>query len=315
MALQKMGTFEKNICVCILAHNEQKHIASTIKSIVEGDRDVDFDLVVYANGCTDDTVKIVKSLMVSYPNLRLRELEKASKPLAWNTAFQENNAPILIFADGDVEPESGLVLSLCKCITGNSDVTLASSQYWPQKTGLSYGQKLTGLLQIPFVQDFLTGCFYAVRRESLATEFEKRNISGIPEGIVGEDLFIELLVPETNFAIVEKKCFYEPPTIEDYQKYLARIRWQEEQLSSFFGDIFPDSLANGHRELSTVLKKKFLYYQGVGRLLFGGGAASMRYVFTLLYRKRINRYYQSLGPVVEHGEDVLGTATRSNSAK
>lgn len=315
MPPQKVDKYKEDICVCILAHNEQKHIASTIKSIINGNRDVYFDIVVYANGCTDDTTKIVKSLIQLYPNLRLRELEKASKSLAWNTAFQENNESILLFADGDVEPEADSVFTLYKCIMKKANFTLASCQYWPQKSGLSYSQKFTGLLQIPLVQDFLTGCFYAVKKINLENEFEKHNISGIPDGIVGEDYFIELLVPEQDFTIVEKKCFYEPPVIEDYLKYLARMRWQEKQIESIFGNFFPGSLPGQQRELLTVLKKKLLYYQGAGRLLLGILTTSMRSVFIFSNRKQINMYYQSLGDVVRQGESILSKATRSSSAK
>lgn len=307
--------FEQDVCVCILAHNEQKHIASTIRSIVEGNKDVDFNIVVYANGCTDDTVKIVKSLFVLYPNLHLRELEEASKPLAWNAAFQENNASVLVFSDGDVEPEPRSVLTLCKSLIENVDTTLVSCQYWPQKSGLSYGQKFTGFLQIPLIQDFLTGCFYAVRKKNLEKEFEKHSLTGIPDGIVGEDFFIELLVPKQNLAIAGKKCFYEPPSIEDYLKYLARIRWQGEQVTSIFGSFFPDSLMDEKRNLFVVLKRKLSYYQGMGRFFHGILAATMRYAFNFIYRKKINMYYQLLGPVSHQGGTVLSNATRSQSAK
>ena len=305
---------KKDVCACILAHNEQKHIASTIKAIIEGNRDIVFDVVVYANGCTDDTVTIVKHLFNTFPNLRLRELKKASKPLAWNTAFQENEEPILIFSDGDVAPEAGSILALCNSFKKNDAVMLASCQYWPQNSGLFFGQKVTGFLQIPLAQDFLTGCFYAVKKNKLEKKFAKIGTSGIPDGIVGEDFFLENLVPEQNFTVIEKKCYYEPPGFEDYWKYLARIQWQEEQIALFF-DSASDTSIEQKREILALCKKKLSFYQGIWRLFLGLSASIMRRFITFLYSKNIKKYYQALGPVVPQGSDILGSATRSTSVK
>ncbi len=253
---------ETDACVCVLAHNEQKHIASTIKAIIDGNREVEFDIIVYANGCTDNTVDIVKNLFEIYPNLHLRELDKASKSLAWNTAFHENADSILIFSDGDVEPEQGTVAALCNSLKENSEITLASCQYWPQKNGLSFEQKLTGLMQIPLVQDFLTGCFYGVGRKRLEAEFVHHSLLGIPDGLVGEDFFLSSLIPDRNFTVIEKKCYYEPPSLEDYRRYLARIRWQEKQVASVCKSYLELSI-EGRRKI-IVFKKKMLYYQGLG---------------------------------------------------
>ena len=314
--LSPKGVFgnKKDVCVCILAHNEQKHIAATIKSIIDGNKAVDFDVIVYANGCTDGTVEIVQSLFATYPNLRLRVLKKASKTLAWNTAFNENTTPFIIFSDGDVQPEPETVAALCSCMGSYSEITIASCQYWPQKKRMSFEQEITGLMQVPLVQDFLTGCFYGVRREALHAEFQRHSLPGIPDGIVGEDFFLSSLVPARNFTVIEKKCYYEPPTIEDYKKYLARIRWQEKQVYSVHAGCL-DSSTGRKRTLSTIIKQKKPYYQGIGRLCQGIMAAAMRHAFICIYKKQISRYYESFGSVVRDGESILSKATRSNSTK
>ena len=305
---------EQDVCVCVLAHNEQKHIASTIKAIVEGNRDIGFDIIVYANGCTDNTVKIVQSLFATYQNLRLRELEKASKTLAWNTAFNENTAPIMVFSDGDVEIEPGTVAALCGCIDNNPAITIASCQYWPKKKRLSFEQKLTGLMQIPLVQDFLTGCFYGVRRANLEAEFSRYNLPGIPDGLVGEDFFLSNLVPDLSFTVIGEKCYYEPPSFEDYRKYLARIQWQEQQAALVCGNCLNLSVGR-RRKLTEIIKRKMPHCQGMKRLLVGILAVTMRYLFIFIYQKRIKQHYQCLGSVTRQGEFILCNATRSNSAK
>ena len=161
----------KTICVCILAHNEEKHIKNTIQTILKGNTEIDFDIVVYANGCTDNTVQIVSEICHSKDNVYLRVLSIPSKPNAWNTAFNENKNPILVFSDGDITPEADIILSLHHTLQNKKEIALVGCQYWPKKNSLSFSQRISGFLQIPFGQDFLSGQFYAIKRAALVKIF------------------------------------------------------------------------------------------------------------------------------------------------
>ena len=166
-----MNKNNTTITVCILAYNEQTHIADTIKHIIEGNKDVEYTLKVYANGCTDDTVKIVKELETVYPNLVLRDLEIASKPQAWNTAFHENKDDILMFSDADIILEAGSIKSLANSLDKNNDFIAATAQYTPLEHGLSFEKKFTGYMQLPIDQEYLTGHFYALKELHLLKYF------------------------------------------------------------------------------------------------------------------------------------------------
>lgn len=298
------------LSVCVLAHNEEKHIAETIRSIYLGNDPLDFDIIVYANGCDDNTTLVVKKLTDSFPNVFLRELKRASKPLAWNVAFEENTHPVIIFSDGDVQPEPGTIQYLKKVMEERSDISLAGCQIWP-KNNMPIYQRFVGIIQIPLVQDYLAGGFYALRREVFVRKFKDYGFDGIPAGVVSDDGFIESMVSRLNYLTVKKKVYYEPPRFQDYLKYLARIRWQNEQLVQVL------RYHNTNKEGSFLKKsrEKLSQTSGVGRLILGITATCLRYSVKILFAKTINEYHQRLGPVTNKGDNVLTSTTRSQSTK
>jgi glycosyltransferase involved in cell wall biosynthesis len=298
-----------------LAYNEQKHIADTIQAILTGNGDMIFDVIVYANGCTDKTADVVRILCERISNLRLRELAKASKPNAWNTAFSENANPILFFSDGDVRPEPGSVAALRQYFDEHPEASLVCSQFWPDVRGLTLEKHMTGFLQIPLAQDFHTGGFYAIRRSRVLTRLQEKGLEGIPEGVVGEDEFLEALMPPNTFFVAREKVFFEPPTFADYWKFFARIRWQEEQLVQVYGHLLADDTRSSRSSLRSRLASKLASGQGPSRLLIGLAAAALRTVVNVAYRGRIDRCYRNLGPVGREDRCVLSQATRSESTK
>lgn len=304
-----------DVCVCVLAYNEQKHIADTIDAILAGNGDTDFNIVVYANGCTDRTADVVNELCQTIPNLRLRELPKASKSHAWTTAFTENVNPILFFSDGDVHPEHGSIGALKRCLDERPEISLVCCQLWPDLRGLPFEQCLTGFLQIPLAQDFHIGNFYAVRRSHLFEKMAEKGLDGIPEGVVGEDEFLERLVPANAFLVAHQRVFYQPPVLKDYWKYLARMRWQEEQRLKAYGDLFADDGRGPRRSLGKRVGRKLLSGQRLRRTLLGLASSGLRTIVRSVFKARIDRCYRDLGPVCREGGNILSQATRSESAK
>jgi len=305
----------RDICICILAYNEQKHIAETIKAIAQDCSSLNCEIKVYANGCTDNTVEIVKGLMPNLPNLHLRELDMASKINAWNVAFHENVNSVLVFSDGDVTPEAGAVEALWRLLTiEHPEIVLAGCSVWPRKAGLTLGQRIVGFLQIPLMQTFLAGGLYAVRRSEAVQVMQEIGIDSIPLGLVGEDVFLELLVPAEKFCILVHKFYYEPPNPADYLKYLARLRWQNEQLATLHGALFNvrrGSLKSYFDRLTEKAGDDF----NINRLLLGCVTSGLRCVVKGLFRNRIIQHYRAMGPVNKEGGGVLGEASRSRSTK
>jgi len=305
----------QNLCICILAHNEQKHIAATIEALAGDSVHLNCDIKVYANGCTDATVAIVRDLSQKIPNLSLRELAIASKPNAWNTAFVENAHAVLVFSDGDVIPEQGAIEALWRLlICRETETVLAGCSLWPKGEGLTFGQRAVGFVQIPLWQTFLAGGLYAVHRTRLMNELHKVGISTIPLGIVGEDIFLEKLVPAEKFRIITSRVYYEPPAWTDFWKYLARIRWQEEQLLSNYGDLIARGANAPHDGFARHLNKAE-YANGLNRLMLGVVATGLRCILRIFFKRKIQKHYDAMGPVNKEGGAVLSRVSRSGSVK
>ena len=301
--------------VCILAYNEEARIADAIMRILKGNRDSRPLVRVYANGCTDRTHEIVGKIAASNPDVELIEIAKASKPNAWNRAFRENDNDILIFADADVMPGGGAVSAILSAFDANPKAEIACCESWPEFRGASLEQKLTGLMQIPVNQDFLIGHFYGIRRAAFEHYFAELGLTGLPEGIAGDDAFIDQLVPRDRFLLVDKKVKYQPPTFEDYYRYLGRIRWQNEQISLFNARQRRPDNAKAATGRLTSLQDKLKTSRHPTRLIIGAATTTLRLIFKALNKRKIKAAYRQIGPVKMDGAWVLSQATRSSSVK
>ncbi len=301
--------------VCILAYNEEASIATVIEQIVTANRDSRPLVRVYANGCTDRTVEIVAEIAARNPDVELVELEKPSKPAAWNRAFADNRGEILIFADADVVPEPGAVARIVEAFQRHPQAEIACCESWPEFSGATFEQRITGLLQIPLKQDFLIGHFYGIRRVAFQHHFERLGTTGLPEGIAGDDAFLDQLVPRNRFVLVDAKVRYRPPSFDDYYRYLGRIRWQNEQIRQYNRLRGIDSRAVAANGRLSGIGDKLKGAKRPSRLLLGLVTTVARLLFKQLKKRRIEAAYERIGPVQADGAWVLSEATRSSSVK
>lgn len=306
---------KNDICICVLAYNEQRHIADTVRTLAQISSSLSCEIKVYANGCTDRTAQIVRALIPEIPNLSLRELKYPNKANAWNTAFYENPHAILVFSDGDVIPEKDSIKALWQVLADQkSNVALAGCTFWPKKN-LPFAQLVAGFLQIPVRQNFLSGQLYAIRRTAISQEFSKRNLMGIPLGVVAEDTFLERLVSTARFVVLKEKVYYEPPTFQDYLKYLARIRWQEEQLTITYKEFLAQDSVKNETIKERIWAKAPADCSEVPRFLLGMVASGSRIILKYIFNRKVNLAYMKLGPVERDGREVLSRTTRSISVK
>jgi glycosyltransferase involved in cell wall biosynthesis len=154
----------------MFAHNEEKHIADSISSVLDS-VDVNFNkLYVIANGCKDNTSsEIVKlQLAVSHDKISLIELELGDKCNAWNHYVHNiaDGSPVHFFVDADVQFVPSTFGKLSQCLVNAKGANAAA--------GLPFsGRNQQQYLNMVKQGRCLFGNCYALKREFIETIRQK----------------------------------------------------------------------------------------------------------------------------------------------
>ena len=90
----------QRVSVVIAAHNEQRHIAAKLASVLNQDyRAADLQVVVASDGSSDRTVALARA--VDDPRVEVLDLPRLGKTGALNTAVATCRGDILVFTDAD----------------------------------------------------------------------------------------------------------------------------------------------------------------------------------------------------------------------
>lgn len=110
-----MTLANKHISIAIIARNEAAAIGRTIRSLAQQDLfaqpGLAIDLIVLANGCTDDTASVARTAIAQDLGSSLRRAEVVETPIggksrAWNMVVHEEAAAdtdLFLFIDADIE--------------------------------------------------------------------------------------------------------------------------------------------------------------------------------------------------------------------
>lgn len=119
--------------VMILAHNEQERIGACLDSILGNAAEFPVEIFVMANGCTDDTGRIVLEYAARWPNVHLVSIEMGDKCNAWNVFIHETvpkccpNRKVYFFVDGDAQVVPGSLKVMADALRRNPDADASSA--------------------------------------------------------------------------------------------------------------------------------------------------------------------------------------------
>lgn len=130
------GDFEGGDAVSIVipAHNEQRVLPRLLSRLVDGARPGEFDIVVVANGCTDDTADVARSV----PGVQVIETPVAAKGHALTLGDHAVSTFPRLYVDADIELGAADVRSLADAVRSPGILAAGPVREFPM-AGVSVG--------------------------------------------------------------------------------------------------------------------------------------------------------------------------------
>ena len=176
-----------SISVLIPAHNEEKTIEDSVKSIYNVDYPNIKEVIVINDGSTDNTMQIVKKLLPKYKNLRLINKENTGKADSLNRVIKLCKGDLIVVLDADSYPakdsfrkmigffdDSEVGAVTCACTPRNRNNFIEKLQAIEYK-GIAFTRKLLEFIDAIYV---VPGTAAMYRREAIQKSgFDPKNIT------------------------------------------------------------------------------------------------------------------------------------------
>lgn len=163
------------IVVTVLAHNEERRIATCLASLPLDAADVAVHVVV--NGSTDRTAQIARG----FAGVTVHEYAEGGKSRSWNRFVLDSAGPkaeTYVFVDGDAEVQPGSVTALARTLADNPTANAAA--------GLPCNGRQASHYREMILRDHnMFGDLYALRGDFVA-RMRSRRIR-LPDDLVGDD--------------------------------------------------------------------------------------------------------------------------------
>lgn len=207
------------VSIIIPAHNEGSLIGDCLDAVIaDCDPGSPAEIVVAANGCTDDTVRRAESR----PGVRVVNIADAGKSAALNAAEEDPAAFPRIYLDADIVVPPGGIAAVTEVLQAGTRVLAAApgrrvnvtGRPWPVRAYFAVNQRLPA---------FASGLF---GRGMIGLTQEGRGRFDKFPGMIADDLFLDSLFSDGEKLIVpEVEVVVEAPwRTRDLVRRLIRVR-------------------------------------------------------------------------------------------
>ena len=134
-----------NLSIIIPAYNEEERIPKTLNSYLDYLKGkINFEILVIINGCTDNTLEVVKNIAQKNKEIKYVDIGKvASKGIAVTEGFKLADSELIGFVDADLATPPNAFYDLVKNIE-NYDAVIASR--WMKNSKINKSQPLTRII-------------------------------------------------------------------------------------------------------------------------------------------------------------------------
>lgn len=218
------------VSVMIAAHNEQDTIRSTVETVLKSDYENLIEVIIIANACTDNTLKIANELSKKYDKVKVLTSDIPSKANALNQALKIARGELVAVVDADSYPDSHAISSMVgffedqkvgatttRILVKNPSTFLQKMQAIEYKV-IAFTRMLLGFLDSIYVTP---GPMALYRKSAL------NKIGGFDLKNMTEDIEITWHLLHAGFKVkmsfVAKSTSVAPDTLKKWFK--QRIRW------------------------------------------------------------------------------------------
>ncbi|MBF4461275.1 MULTISPECIES: glycosyltransferase [unclassified Rathayibacter] len=193
------------VSVVIPAHDEGAVIARLLSALVEGDPEGRLEIVVGANGCTDDTVARARSVD---PSILVAETERASKIAGLNAADALATVLPRIYLDADVTVSAATLLALGDVLAEPGGPLAAAPEFHVDTHGASW--PVRAHYAIWELSDYRASGLVGSGIYGLSAEGRAR-FGAFPE-VIADDRFVQqLFTPEERLTLAGHRFSVKAP--------------------------------------------------------------------------------------------------------
>jgi glycosyltransferase involved in cell wall biosynthesis len=261
--------------VVMFAHNEQDNIIKSVNSIFQNCDEQLERLLVIANGCSDDTVVILKRLQTSYAKLVIQDLEIGDKCNAWNRYVHEysidSSSTTHFFVDADVRFTNMAFPKMSSTLRANTSANAIAGLPFSGRNIQQYTDMVTNGL-------CLFGNCYGLKYEFITLLREKK--FKLPIGLGWIDSAITKMInrdiedipnPKKGKITFNSECGYEFDSLSIFKKsdwtlYINRIaryrlgQLQEKYLEKIGFTQWPENLLEINVKVFEDIRLKSPWY-------------------------------------------------------
>ncbi|MFY0619870.1 glycosyltransferase [Shimia sp.] len=260
------------LSILIPANNEAAHIGVCLQAVLASDGPQATQIIVAANGCSDDTAKIAKSFAGTATakgwTLDVLELPALGKMGALDAADAVATFDTRAYLDADVIVDRALMGQIAEALnTDTPRYTSGALRLAPaeSKATRAYARIYA---QVPFVIHGVPGAgLYAVNAAGRA-RWDK-----FP-GIISDDTFVRLnFTPEERIGVA---AGYDWPLVEGFRA-LVKVRRRQNAGVAEVAQRFPELLKNDDKyRLSTGQKLNMALRDPLGFLVYASVAVAVK---------------------------------------
>jgi len=201
---------QHQVSVCVPAYNEQEHIRRLLDYLHNSDPTTVNEILVCANGCTDNTENIVQEYASLDDRIRLLH-SSMGKPNAWNGLVKKAKHNTLVFLDADVIPHEGSIGLLVERLHEKKEFIIVGGVNTHPVNYQDIGSVIGGLLFTFVQQSALAGGFYAFKKDRLLARIKEWSFEEMPANIIAEDTWLQCLLKRNEYAMVHEAKTTELP--------------------------------------------------------------------------------------------------------